>query len=55
MRGFDLWLNQAPEPNAVDAGCHRATGSAIASVKPRGATITCRCSTQTVSGPVYTA
>ena len=28
----------SPEPAAVGAGCHRATGSAVASVKPRGAT-----------------
>jgi hypothetical protein len=28
----------SPQPAAVGAGCHRATGSAVASVKPRGAT-----------------
>ena len=31
-------FNQSPEPAAVGAGCHRATGSAVASVKPRWAT-----------------
>ena len=30
--------NQSPEPAAVGAGCHRATGSAVTSVKSRGAT-----------------
>jgi len=25
-----LWPNQSPEPTAVGAGCHRATGSAVA-------------------------
>ena len=28
----------SPEPAAVAAGCHRATGSAVGGVKPRGAT-----------------
>ena len=28
----------SPEPTAVGVGCHRVTGSAVASVKPREAT-----------------
>jgi hypothetical protein len=35
---IDQWSIKSPEPAAVGAGCYRATGSAVASVKPRGAT-----------------
>jgi hypothetical protein len=27
---MNLWPNHSPEPTAVGAGCHRATGSAVA-------------------------